>query len=100
VVVLSAGNAEAAGVGQHPTKLSGDGDNSGILLAAKDTPKADAAPKDAKASSSKKAKDSKNAKAKAPAGLPPRKFWIVNTMRANPALMIFLPWPSDTISAT
>jgi hypothetical protein len=59
-----------------------------------------AAPKDAKASSSKKAKDSKNAKAKAPAGPPPRKFWIVNKMRANPALMIFLPWPSDTISAT
>jgi hypothetical protein len=42
VVMLIAGNAEAAGGGPHPTKLSGVGDNTGILLAAKETPKADA----------------------------------------------------------
>jgi hypothetical protein len=90
VVMLSAGNAEAAGVGPHPTKLSGDEDNSGILLAAKDTPKADASAKDARASGGKAAKDLKADKVKAPAGPPPSKFWIVNTMRANPTLVIFL----------
>ena len=90
VVMLSALNAESTGVGQHPTKLSSERDHSGILLADKDTKKADASAKDAKASGVKATKDTKDAKAKAPAGPPPSKFWIVNTMRANPALVIFL----------
>ena len=78
VIVLAVGTASAADNG---TK------SSGILLATKDIQKADAAKKDAKVSDSKAAK---NAKAKAPIGPPPSKFWIVNTMRANPALVIFL----------
>ena len=89
-VMLSAGNAEAAGVGQHPTNLTGDGDNIGMLLAAKDTSEADASSKDDKSSGGKATKEMKPAKAEASAGPPPSKFWIVNTMRANPALVIFL----------
>ena len=78
VIVLAVGTASAADNG---TK------SSGILLATKDIQKADAAKKDAKVSDSKAAK---NTKAKAPIGPPPSKFWIVNTMRANPVLVIFL----------
>jgi len=61
--------------------------DSGILVAAN---KAYAADKDANTSDDKAPKDSKKAKAKAPAGPPPSKYWIVNTMRANPALVIFI----------
>jgi hypothetical protein len=57
VVMYSAGNAEAAVAGPHITKLSGNGDNSRILLAAKDTPKADVSGNDARASGGKAAKD-------------------------------------------
>ncbi len=78
VIVLAVGTAWAADNG---TK------SSGILLAANDVHAADAAKKDAKVSDSKAAK---NAKAKSPMGPPPSKFWIVNTMRANPVLVIFL----------
>ena len=91
--VLSVGNVQAAGVEQNQTIHSSEGTyggNSGILLAAKDTQKADAAKKDAKASDAGKAKDSKKAAVKKPEGPPPSKFWIVNTLRANPALVIFL----------
>jgi len=90
VVALIAGNARAAGSEEHPINLSRDGDNSGILLAVKDTKKADASAKDAKASGGKATKDTEDARAKAPSGPPPSKFWIVNTMRANPTLVIFL----------
>ena len=87
LTVLAAGTTLAAGVEQRPNAISGDGGNHGILLAAAD---AQAAQKDAKASDDKASKDSKNTKAKAPAGPPPSKYWIVNTMRSNPALVIFL----------
>jgi putative transport protein len=95
LVVLSIGSAQAAGVEQNQTIHSSEGTyggNSGILLAAKDTQKADAAKKNVKASDAKTAKDSKDAKAKAaaPKGPPPSKFWIVNTLRAHPELVIFL----------
>ena len=36
VVMLGAGNSEATGIGPHPTKLFGNADNSGVLLAATD----------------------------------------------------------------
>ena len=66
-------------------QAAGDGAQSGMLLAAND----------AYAAETKDAKDAKNekaekAKAAAPEGPPPSKFWIVNTLRANPALVIFL----------
>ena len=38
----------------------------------------------------KEAKDSKNAKQAKPKGPQPSKFWIINTLRANPMLAIFL----------
>jgi putative transport protein len=88
VTVLTVGTARAAGTGQIQAIHSGGdtlGGNSAILLAAKDTQKADTSSKDAK-----KARDSKKTEAKKPAGPPPSKFWIVNTLRANPALVIFL----------
>jgi putative transport protein len=83
MTILAVGAAQAA---DSNTK------NSGILLAANDAHAADADKKDAKASGDKKAKDSKDAKAKAaaPKGPPPSKFWIVNTLRGNPALVIFI----------
>jgi len=90
VTLLGVGTTQAADNGS--VKLHGEaiGGTSGILLAATTTEKADESSKNAAVSGSKKAKNSKNAKAKAPAGPPPSKFWIVNTMRANPALVIFL----------
>jgi len=68
---------------------SGDtlGGNSGILLAANKAYAAGTAQKGAKKTD---AKDAKKAKAEKPKGPPPSKFWIVNTLRANPALVIFL----------
>jgi len=60
---LSFGSAQAAGVEQHPTlQASEDGGNAGILLAAKDTKKADADKKDAKASGGKQAAAKKDTK--------------------------------------
>jgi len=93
VTVLVMGTAQAAGTDQNPTVHSGkysQSVNSGILLAAKDTQKPDATAKDAKTSGDKEAKDSKAAKAKAPEGPPPSKFWIVNVLRDNAALVIFI----------
>ena len=79
LVVISVGSAQAAGVEQHPTLQAGeDGGNGRILLAAKDAKTTDAAEKDAKA------------KAAAPKGPPPSKFWIVNVLRNNAALTLFL----------
>ena len=89
-VAFIAGNAEAAGAEQHPVNLSGDGDNAGSLLAAKETRKANMPSKDASNSGANSTKDVKQAAAKAPAGTPPSKYWIVNTLRANSALVIFL----------
>jgi len=93
VTVLVMGTAQAAGTDQNPTVHSGkysQSVSSGILLAAKDTQKPDATAKDAKTSGDKEAKDSKAAKAKAPEGPPPSKFWIVNVLRDNAALVIFI----------
>jgi putative transport protein len=90
LVVLPIGSAQAAGSEQNQTIHSSEGTyggNSGILLAANDAYAAGAAKKDTKTSDSKNAKATK---AKKPAGPPPSKFWIVNTLRANPALVIFL----------
>jgi len=79
LVVISVGSAQSAGVEQHPTlQASEDGGNGRILLAAKDAKTTDAAEKDAKA------------KAAAPKGPPPSKFWIVNVLRNNAALTLFL----------
>jgi len=88
--VLSVGSVQAAGVEQNQTIHSSEGTyggNSGILLAAKDTPKAEAAQKGAKKTDTK---DAKKTQAKKPAGPPPSKFWLVNTLRAHPTLAIFL----------
>ncbi|MEJ2235315.1 MAG: aspartate-alanine antiporter [Syntrophobacterales bacterium] len=93
VTVLAVGTAQAAGTEHNQMVHSGkysQSVSSGILLAAKDTQKPDAAGKDAKTSGGKEAKDSKAAKAKAPEGPPPSKYWIVNTLRDNVALVIFL----------
>jgi putative transport protein len=80
-VVLVAGNAHAA----NSDMLGG-----GILLASNEAHAADAAGKDAKASGGKEAAPKKDAKAKAAEGPPPSKFWIVNVLRANAALTIFI----------
>ena len=90
VFIICGGTAEALAAGHHISKLPGNGDNPGILLATKDAPKAGAPATDPQASKGRAAKDAKADKTKSPAGPPPSKFWIVNTMRANPVLVIFL----------
>lgn len=94
VLVLSVGSVQAAGTEQNQTIHSGNdthGSVSGVLLAANDHQKADASSKGAKASATKEdAKPSKDVKAKKPAGPAPSKYWIVNTLRAHPELVIFL----------
>jgi len=97
LTALSVGNAQAAGDDQHAAMYA-DSDLqagfSGVMLAANDTHKAEASSKDAKASASKEtkkdAKHEKGAQAGKKAGPPPSDYWIVNTLRANPALVIFL----------
>jgi putative transport protein len=84
-VVLAVSSAQAAGVEQQLSLHSDDGGR--ILLAANDAHAADAAQKDASKTDSK---DEKKEAAKAPAGPPPSKFWIVNVLRDNAALVIFL----------
>jgi len=79
LIVLTAGNAQASGTEQHPAIHSDNGGNSGILLAATDANTAGAEQKDVKKEA-----------AKAPAGPPPSNFWIVNVLRDNAALVIFL----------
>ena len=67
VTVLAVGTAQAAGTEHNQMVHSGkysQSVSSGILLAAKDTQKPDAAGKDAKTSGGKEAKDSKAEKAK------------------------------------
>jgi len=93
VTVFVPGTAQAAGTEHNQMVHSGkysQSVTSGILLAAKDTQKPDAPAKEAKASGDKEAKDSKAAKAKAPEGPSPSKFWIVNVLRDNAALTIFI----------
>lgn len=78
VVVLALGSgALAAGTGPQQTLHSDDGGK--ILLAANTAHAADAAKKDAK-----------KAEAQAPAGPPPSKFWLVNVLRSNVALTLFI----------
>ena len=77
VVLFAISNAQAAGVDQSQTSHSDDGGR--ILLAANDAHAASEAKKDAP-----------KAEAQAPAGPTPSKFWIVNVLRSNVALTIFL----------
>ncbi len=77
VVLFAISNAQAAGIDQHQTRQLHDGGQ--ILLAANDAHAANEAKKDAP-----------KAEAKAPAGPPPSSFWIVNVLRSNVALTIFL----------
>ncbi|MGB5424895.1 MAG: aspartate-alanine antiporter [Desulfobacterales bacterium] len=82
MIVLAVGSAQAKGTDQNPTMHSGkstQGVNTTILLAAKDSHASDTAQK-----------DTEKAEAKAPEGPPPSKFWIVNTLRNNPVLVIFI----------
>ena len=93
LAVLSVGNAQAVATEQGQTLYSSTdihGELSGMLLAANDTQKADVSSKGAKASAGKEAKHSKNTNVSKQAGPPPSKFWIVNTLRAHPELVIFL----------
>jgi len=84
-VVLALGSAQAAGAAQGRTLPSDDGGR--ILLAANDAHAAGTAQKDADKTD---AKDAKKEAVKAPSGPPPSKFWIVNVLRDNAALAIFL----------
>jgi putative transport protein len=77
VVLFAISNAQAAGIDQHQTRYSEDGGR--ILLAANDAHAASEAKKDAP-----------KAEAQAPTGPPPCKFWLVNVLRSNAALTIFL----------
>jgi putative transport protein len=85
VVLFAISNAQAAGIDQHQTRYSEDGDR--ILLAANEAHAANEAKKDAERSDEK---DAPKAEANAPTGPPPSKFWIVNVLRSNVALTIFL----------
>jgi putative transport protein len=76
-VLFAISNAQAAGIDQHQTRYSEDGGR--ILLAANDAHAASEAKKDAP-----------KAEAQAPTGPPPSKFWLVNVLRSNAALTIFL----------
>jgi putative transport protein len=80
-VLFAISNAQAAGIDQHQARHSDDGGR--ILLAATDAHAANEAKKDAETSD-------KKAEAKAPTGPPPSKFWLVNVLRSNVALTLFL----------
>jgi putative transport protein len=86
--VLSVGSVQAAGIEQNQAIHSGDGDSSGILLAAKDTKKADAAKeavkKDAKAAPAKKDAAKAEEKSYGPVGS------IFNYFARNPFAYLFL----------
>jgi putative transport protein len=84
-VVLAVSSAQVAGAAQERALPSDDGGR--ILLAANDAHAAEEAQKDARKTDSK---DEKKEATKAPAGPPPSKFWIVNVLRDNAALVIFL----------
>jgi putative transport protein len=77
VVLFAISNAQGAGIDQHQTRQLHDGGQ--ILLAANDAHAAN----DAK-------KDAPKTEAKAPTGPPPSSSWIVNVLRSNAALTIFL----------
>jgi len=86
-ILLAIGSAQAAGTNPDSAFTSGDGGGSGILLAANDAhateaPKTEAAKADTQVE--------KKEAAKAPSGPPPSKFWIVNVLRDNVALTIFI----------
>jgi putative transport protein len=83
--LMAIGNAQAAGIDQHQARHPDDGGR--ILLAATDAHAANEAKKDAETSDKK---DAQKAEAKAPTGPPPSKFWLVNVLRSNVALTIFL----------
>jgi len=85
VVLFAISNAQAAGIDQPQTRYSEDGDR--ILLAANDAHAANEAKQDAERSDEK---DAPKAEANAPNGPPPSKFWLVNVLRSNAALTIFL----------
>jgi putative transport protein len=82
---MAIGSAQAAGIDQHQARHSDNGDR--ILLAANDAHAAETAKADAEKSDKK---DAQKAEAKAPAGPPPSKFWLVNVLRSNVALTLFL----------
>ena len=87
VIAFSGGLARAAGVQQsRAVQIHSSGNPAGgspaILLAANETHAAGTAQKDAK--------KVKKARAEKPKGPPPSKFWIVNTLRSHPELVIFL----------
>jgi putative transport protein len=77
VVLFAISNAQGAGIDQHQTRQLHDGGQ--ILLAANDAHAAN----DAK-------KDAPKTEAKAPTGPQPSSSWIVNVLRSNAALTIFL----------
>ena len=79
LAALSVGSAQAAGSEQNQA-----------VHASQEDHKANASSKDARASDSKEATHSKDAKAGKQAGPPPSNYWIVNTLRAHPELVIFL----------
>ncbi len=91
LVAMAIGSAQAAGIEQNQTIHSGDGGNSGILLAANDAHAAGEAKKDAKASDAKTAAEKKDTKA-APA---PKKSYgpigsIFNYLGSNLFVFLFL----------
>jgi len=77
VVLFAISNAQGAGIDQHQTRQLHDGGQ--ILLAANDAHAANEAKKDAP-----------KTEAKAPTGPQPSSSWIVNVLRSNAALTIFL----------
>ncbi len=77
LVLVAIGSVHANDAEGQQKLSSADGGTSRILLAATDAHAAEA-------------KDKKEEKAAAPAGPAPSKFWIVNTLRSNVALVIFL----------
>jgi len=90
VTMLAAGNAQAAGTEQNQAIHSSGvtpGNNAAMLLAANE---AHAATADQESGRKATTKDAKKAKAEKREGPPPSKFWIVNTLRAHPELVLFL----------
>ena len=98
LVALSFGSAQAAGIEQQSKIHSGDGSNSGILLAANDAHAADAAKKDAKASGGKEAAAKEDAKKASAASAPAKAAekphgiagWLLNYLAKNPFAYLFL----------
>jgi len=84
-VVFALSTAQTAGAAQDQKRHLDDGGK--ILLAANDAHAAETAKTDAEKSDKK---DAQKAEAKAPSGPPPSKFWLVNVLRSNVALTLFL----------